>query len=445
MAGSSRRLELDSVLTLSRVRSFIRASSFRGAVALFSVLYIVGSLFEGGMVVLANLQGGYSWSILLGSPNGQWWNYPGLLLLAPWGVVTLPLFPTIAMLVVGVGVGLGMTVALLLTIRLLRPGTGRARTKAVGAVTGLTPTMLSLVTLGACCSTTAVATAGVGLVADASATSVSNLLLNNWYLGVFQIVIVWVSLLGQEMLLAVYGGLYGSPTAGGEAPSARPGPDGSLRWLAAGALRVGLLGGGLLWSLAMLSDWTTTDLGHAGAGMWVSWLVQHQLVALLAVGIALFPRPTLLGIERLLRSALGRTFALVLLAGGASLLLWLPPPLPAWGLESLPDRLLGLAGAGAAWGALPVGPGGLAVTAARWAVEYVLLGSVVVVAVGRPRRLLTLLEAGSGVPAGLPAEPSPGFLGATPGACPPRERSVPAPPSVEVPASVRRVTDGDGT
>ena len=122
------------------------------------------------MAGLAHFQGGYTITVFTSSGTGQgWWNYPYIYAVAPWGYLEIPFFTGISMLLVAVGVGLGMAVAVLLTLSLLRPtAAGAARSKAVGAATGLTPAMIGLVTLGACCSTTAAASAGVGLVAQAS-------------------------------------------------------------------------------------------------------------------------------------------------------------------------------------------------------------------------------------------------------------------------------------
>src|SRR5208282_5512115 len=158
------RFDPVALLTLWEIRTYIRRSSARGGVVFFALLYVLGSLFLGGMVVLGNIRGGYTISTVWGgAASGGSWNYPGLLIIAPWGVVSLPFFATCAMIVVGIGVGFGMTVAFLLGIGLLRTrGTGRGGTSTAGTVAGLTPAMLSLVTLGACCSTTAAATAGVG-------------------------------------------------------------------------------------------------------------------------------------------------------------------------------------------------------------------------------------------------------------------------------------------
>lgn len=375
------RFDALGFLSLAEVRRFIRTSPFRRAVGLFALLYVLGAAFSGGMVVFAHFSGGYTSEVILADPTSpQWWNYPGLLVVAPWGALNFPFLATVAMIAVGVGVGLGMTVALILTVRLVRPSTEeRVRSKAVGAVTGLTPAMISLVTLGACCTTTAVATAGIGLVADVSATSVSNLLLNNWYLSVFQVVIVWVSLLAQELLLSVYGGLFGRPGAPVSSSTSHP-P--IAAWLGASALRTALFLAGLLWTLEVAAEWTVHPAGSAGVGLWASWVLQHGVVGLWAVAFGLFPAGSLSLLRG--RGGLPAGVRALLLGSGLSLLLWFPPTIVAAGFHGLPNELLGAAPA--SWGAVSVS-GSAAVLAFRWGVEYLLLGAAAIAFAIRPRSL----------------------------------------------------------
>ena len=363
----SRRPPFDPLafLTLAEVRGFLRRGRFGGAVVLFTLAYILGALFASGMVAFGHFDGGYTVTPVWWNPySTQWWNYPGLLVIAPWGVITLPFFPTFAMLVVGVGVGFGMAVAALLTLRLLRPSPSEeARTKAVGALTGLTPAMISLVTLGACCSTTAAATAGVGLVAAASATSVANLLLNNWFLGVFQIAIVLVSLLAQELLLAVYGGLYGR----GE-PASAPRPPAFRPWIEVGALRAAALVGGILWSLSIAEAWTSNDPWSASAATWAGWLFERALPGLLAIGFALFPHGTVDAFDRLRRTRWGRRAGVAVAAAGVSLLAWYPASVLAAGWTGVGAELIV---------AVPFRSAlALLADVARWAVEYAVLAAV---------------------------------------------------------------------
>jgi hypothetical protein len=384
--ADARSFDPVGLLTLREVRAFIRDASAGGGVVFFGLLYVLGSLFLGGMIVLGDVRGGYTLTILWSGTAGSW-NYPGLLLVAPWGVVSLPFFATVSMVVVGVGVGLGMTVAFVLAIRLIRNRTvGSARTSATGAVAGLTPAMISLVTLGACCSTTAAATAGVGLVAQASGTSATNLLLNNWYLGVFQIVMVWVALLAQEMLLVVYAGLFGRSVglAGTETTVPRSLTD--RRFWAVGAVRVALLSAGIVWALTVLAEWTTVNPLSAGAGEWFQWIVQHWVVAGVAVGTALFPASVGAGLLRS-RRGVGWVLPILIAVGGLSLILWVPPPLPSLGVDGLLNQVFGAAGAPAGWGGIAPGAVSGPALFLRWAFEYGLLGGFATSAALVPARV----------------------------------------------------------
>ena len=223
------------------------------------------------------------------SSGTPWWDYPGLLAVNPFFVLSLPFLPTLFMLLTSAGVGLGMSVAVILSIGLLRQRkSSSARPATVGTVTSLTPAMIALVTLGACCSTTAAATTGIGITAQATGTGTGTLLLNNWYFGVFQLVILYVALLAQEQLLRVYGSLVPSSSAVGSRTAEQPPLD--RRFAAGATLRVLLLYG-VTWCLVMLADWLTVNPATACAGTWVGWILQHQLIGFAAIFAALVPVP----------------------------------------------------------------------------------------------------------------------------------------------------------
>jgi hypothetical protein len=317
------------------------------------------------------------WVILTsGTPS---WDYPGFLAVNPYFVLSLPLLPTVFMLFTSAGVGLGMSVAIILSINLLRrQRAASARPAAVGTAAGLTPAMIALVTLGACCSTTAAATAGIGLTAQATGTSTGTILLNNWYLGVFQLVILYVALLAQEQLLTVYGSLVASSTAANEQPPL------DRRFAAGAALRVVLLGAGVTWCLAMLADWLTVNPMTASPGTWVAWLVQHQLVGFAAILGALVPLSTYRAFVQLLSTRFGLVLRGLLIVAGFSLAVGVPPPIAAIGWHGFVNELLGAAGVSSAWGGVAPGlPLGTAL-AVRWAAQYLLLGSFAVALGARP-------------------------------------------------------------
>jgi hypothetical protein len=363
------------LLTLREIRRYVARSRAIAMSAFIAVVYTLVSMLEGGMLLLQHVNVGGRTTVTLIFASGigfQSWNYPGLLIVAPWGIVSLPFFGTISMALVAIGVGLGMSSAVMLGVALARGRSARAAAgpTSVGSLAGLTPAMVGLLALGACCSTTAAATAGVGVIAQLGGTTTTNLLVNSWYLGVFQIAVVWVALIAQEMLLRVYGGWF-DPTVFREGA---PLPRWDRRALLGGLVRSALLVGGVLWSLAVFVDWTTISPAAASAGQWADWVVLHFLVSALALAAALFPGEL---VRRLApaRRTWGVT-ATRILAGTAGVLLavGVPPPLSGTGMEGLVNEVLGAAGLPASWGAVaaPVAPG-LAL-AFRWGMQFLLLG-----------------------------------------------------------------------
>lgn len=404
MASESLPERYLSLLTLRGMRRYISRSHAVMMSVFIGLVYILIALSESGMLVLARLRGGYT-TLLVTSPGTG----PGVLIIAPWGVLALPLFGVFAMVLVAIGVALGMSVAVLLTVAVVRrrrpSATGPA---AVGSLAGLTPAMITLLALGACCSTTAAATAGVGVIAQISGTTEANLLQNNWYLSIFQIAVVWVALVAQEALLDVYGSLFGAPGAADAhaAPARAPRID---RRVVAGTLVRGLLlVAGVTWSLAMFADWTTIDPSRASFALWVDWILLHQFLSGLAVSLALFPGSfARLGV-RLEGSSVGWVGRAVAAAAGFALVVGAPPPLAGWGIEGLGNEILSLAGAPASWGAVaPVFAPGLSL-AFRWGVQYLLLGALALAFGLRPRAAIrpALWSLGSAVsPAGsIPAD-----------------------------------------
>jgi hypothetical protein len=245
--------------------------------------------------------------------------------------------------------------------------------------------MITLVTLGACCSTTAAATAGVGLVAQASGSSSSNLLLNNWFLGVFQVVVVYVALIAQELLLRMYGSLFASSDPGFSAnlPSPRPL---DRRALVAAVLRAAVLAAGVTWALSVLADWTIISPTNASGALWFNWVVEHWLVGGFAVFAALSPHVVLGWARSWLPTSRGTPLRAVLLLGAWTLGGWVPPPLSGMGVEGFCNEVLGALGAPTWLGAVaPTFVPGLAL-AFQWAFQYLLLALFVGAVAAFPRR-----------------------------------------------------------
>jgi hypothetical protein len=355
------------------------------------VTYALASMLTGQMLLLASNPGPH-YSIVLWSGNGaQPWNYPALLVSAGWGVLALPFFPTVAMLAVSAGVGLGMAVAVLLVVQLARERrTGQGRTATLGSISGLSPALLALLTLGACCSTTAAATAGIGVVAQASGTTVSQLLAANWYLGVFQIFVLWIALLAQEQLLTVSGAL--SRT---DPPEGKGEPNDSVargRLARAGLLRLVLLVGGVAAVVSVPAAWVRSPIGLASAATWFDWIFGHGVLGGCAIFAALFPAEFARAGARLRgRPASWRWLRGGLLVVGLGVVGYVPPPVAGWGFAGLGNQLLGVAGIPAAWGAVsPSLPPGIAL-GFDWAFQFLVVGAWALALALRPEATLSIL------------------------------------------------------
>jgi hypothetical protein len=387
------------LLTLREVRAYLRRSHAIAMTVFFGLVYALGSMLLGGMIVLAHLPPPYYSEIIWYAGPGQGaWNFPVFLLWAPWGTVTLPFFATWATVAVSIGVAIGMSVAVLLSVQLVRQRLRRTGAPtAVGSIAGLTPAMLALVTLGACCGTTAAATAGVGTFAQITGTSTNALLDNDWLLGAFQIVVVWLALLAQEMLLQVYGGVIGVRASDASAPrdEVRPAPIARGVVLAA-VLRFGLLVAGVTWALALLVGWAVTPAASASSVQWAAWLLEYGVVAVTAIVAAMFPRELAQWFAVTGRGGARAAFRGVLLIGGLTLAVGAPPPLAGRGLEGFGNELLGVLGAPAAWGAVsPVFAPGIALYL-RWGFQYLLLGGFSIAVALRPIRVTDALRRTAG-------------------------------------------------
>jgi hypothetical protein len=406
-----------SVATLSQTRAELRTWWGAGLVASIGVVFGFISLLVGQMLVLERIGGFYGVEVIWRSSGGAyWWNYPGVLVVEPWGLLALPFLPTIAMALVSYGVGLGMSVAILIAVRMVRLRRGAlGRPTALGSATGLTPAMIALVTLGACCSTTAAATAGIGVAAQTSGTTINTLLQNNWYLNVFQLVILWVALVAQEQLLIAYG-IFFDPDRSRTIAAHGP-PD---RFAAPkGITRVVLLVAGVTWSLTTIADWTQVSASAAGAGLWFHWIVQQQAPALLAIAVALAPAATAALVLRHAARPEGRLLRGLLFVSGVSLLTWWPPSFVRAGVVGWGNEFLGALGFSSAAGgvsAAPISGWGLVF---HWGLQLILLGAFSIAVALAPRRFLAAVSpaatAGAGLTlaAPLPPVPEPSAVPAT--------------------------------
>lgn len=400
-----------AILTLRETRRFVRERHGRMMSVFFGVVFALASMWVGEMLILTPLHvapfAGILWSP---GTNPQWWNYPGILVVQGWGVLDLPFLPTWTMIFVSIGVGLGISAAVLLAVELVRMRrSGSARSTAIGSAVGLTPAMIALVTLGACCSTGAAAAAGIGAVAQTTGSTTYTLVTNSWYLSLFQVAVMGIALIAQEQLLFVTRGLFSrNETGTGGAPAAVP-PPLDRRFVAGAILRVALLVGGITWSLAMFADWINVPPQSASAAIWFSWTVQYQLPALVAILAALFPSAIYRAWSTFTRSwALG--LRALLLVAGLSLITWVPPPISSWGIYGLGNEALGILGYSSGWGAVVPATTDPLTVALRWGFQYLLVGGFAVALALAPAIALRPLgwsmgRVGSVSAAPIPLEP----------------------------------------
>lgn len=339
-----------AILTAQATRA---AFARRWVVALFFLiagLYAFASMLLGGMLVFART-GATSTSVFVITAGIPWWNYPAVLVTFPGGSLALPFFPTISMILVSIGVGVGMSVAAVIASRLIalrRASAGRPL--AAGSIAGLTPAILALVTMGACCTTTAASAAGLGVVAQTTGTTVDTLLANDWYLGVFQLVVVGVALLAQEAILVAYGPLLGL-SAPDEERTSNVAPL-KARDFARYGVRAFLIGAAAFWSLWAFSAQFTAGAALTSAAAWAGFVVEHLVVSSLVISFALYPEAfrDLLDPRRIGKAALA--LRALFFAVGVWVLAWVPAGWAGPQTAGLVNVIFGIAGLSPAWGAV---------------------------------------------------------------------------------------------
>ena len=388
---------MGSIIALPEIRRWLRSARALPLVAAIAVAYALISMYVGGMLVVGHDGGPTELSVVMAnSATFDTWNYPAVVFQFSWGYINFPFFATIAMVLVATGVGIGMTIAVLLVrVLLVSRAYRRAAPASMSGLAGLTPAMLALVTLGACCSTAAAATAGVWAVAAVSGTAAVDLLLNNWYLGLFQIVVVWIALVAQEIILRVY-----RTSVGPSAPTTIPplgGASTTPRLTVGWILRALLLVGGTTWALSMLAQWATEYPVPVSPESWLLWSFCYLVPGLLAILSALTPTLVARALVGAASSEDPATFAElagsasrgllrgVMLLAGLALLFGTPAGLAARGLVGLGNEIAFFTGGPLFWGTIapPLGPAwGLAF---RWAIQYILLGTFSTLAALAPK------------------------------------------------------------
>ena len=351
-------------LALSRTRALIRSPLGRSLALSVAVVYAFVSMLLGLMLSFFNTEQN-SVTIYLLTRGNPWWNYPGVLVIAPGGVIALPFLSTVTMVLVSAGVGLGAAASLLLLVPRLRVGreVGAVRSMASTVAGGATPAIAGLATLGACCCTSCVGAAGIAVVAAASGTNVADVIRNNWYVALFELAIVGLSLMLLERSLSL-------------PPEACPLPPPKDRRFAVGtALRLALLVAGITWSLAMFVEWGDTPPLAAPSGTWYHWIFEHQLLAGLAITAGFLPQETAAVVGRSARRLRSLAWRTPLLIAGITWGIGVPASLVGWGIGGLGNELMGYLGAPAGWGAIPPDSALGAPLYFHWVLQHALLSA----------------------------------------------------------------------
>lgn len=380
---------LRDLIFLRRTRALVGGRQGLALVAGVGAIYALVALLVGGMLQFVPTGARGTSVQVLSYASTQWWNFPALLVVTPSAVLELPYFATLTMVVAAAGVGLGMGAGLVLAYRVFRrPGRAPAGAGAAGTVAGLTPALLALLTLGACCSTSAAAVAGVTAIAQSTGTSPNTLFVQTWFLNVFQLVILGVALLAQERLVTLYGALVGielrPAPAGAEATRSSTG---TLRVrLPVVALRVVLVAAGTLWALAGLIELTAPPGDGPTTALVAVVLLQHPLLGGIAIGAGLAPASLLALTRPRDLYGLPGVFRLLLILIGLSVAVGVPPPLVGWGASGLGNEILGARGVSPAGGGTPIPAGDPATLAIAYAVLFAGIGLFAVAVALDPRR-----------------------------------------------------------
>ncbi len=341
-------------------------------VILIAVAYAIISAFVGLLVEV--FPAGSSSSMQVGAlpQSTDWWN-PVLNVNSSGWVLSLPLLATVTLILVSLGVGLALGACLVLVGSLVRD---RGNAAAEGSGASIVPAVAGLATHGVCCCTACTATLSLGVVASVSGTDMYALLRNHWYLDAFQLVVVGISLVALERgLRSAINQCY--PTRRSNA----------RLWVGA-VFRMTLLVAGVTWSMAMLVEWSVVSPVSAPPAEWYHWILEHQLLALVAMVAALFPEDAIELMTRAWSSNTGGLFRGALFLAGFTWGVWVPPMLADLGLGGLLNEFFGLLGLPASWGAIPVDAGLGAPLVFHWVFQHLLLSGFAILLAIRPRLAL---------------------------------------------------------
>ena len=365
-------------LQLVQLRAAVRSPRYRRLWALVAVTYVLISmlisqmlLFYPGPSTITGVQ-----VMVFTSPEQVANPYllPGMIVLAPNVVLSIALWPTVVMVVLGIGIGLSVAaaVATLVAERQRRPDV---------AAGGVAPVVTGWALLGACCCTGCAAqVAAVGAVGVLVGSSPSDLLATSWPLGALQLVIVGMSLLYMERRLS------------GPAPACDVVRTPVRRQIVALVLRVALLIGSITWLFAFVIELSETPTADVTPALLYHWTFEHLILC--AVGILSAMAPELLWGWTLRLGRRSYVWRVPAVVAGVSWAVWVPPVIAAWGLGGTLNELFGFL-------ALPAGFGGVTPDADlgfplyfHWAFQHLVLGLWAVAAAVLPNRAFALVSPG---------------------------------------------------
>ncbi len=362
---------------LQSIRGLLRTRRARLLATLISVAYAITSAFVGLMIQVFPTGSSFSIQVVAVPRSPDRWDYPALIVTSSNWVLSLPLVPTARMILVSIGVGLAMGACLVLIGARLRERRDGAAAEGAGA--GMAPAVAGLATLGACCCTACTASLSIGVVASVSGADIHTLVRNNWYLDVFQLLVVGLSLLALER------GLRSADK------QCYPATHLNARLWVGAVVRMALLIAGITWLMAMLVEWSIASPLSASPAEWYHWILEHQLLALIAIFAALFPGDAIDMMTRAWCSKTGGFFRAALLLAGFTWGVWVPPTLADLGLGGFLNEFFGLLGLPASWGAIPIDAGMGAPLAFHWVFQHLFLAGFAILLAIRPRLALAPL------------------------------------------------------
>lgn len=345
-------------------------------VILIAVAYAILSVFVGSLIQVS--PAGSSLSMQSGGlpQSTDWWN-PVLIINSSDWVLTLPLLATVTLILVAIGVALALGACVVLVGSCVR-SRGHAAT-AGGAGASIAPAVVGLATHGVCCCAACTATLSIGVVASVSGTNMYSLLIHNWYLEIFQLVVVGISLAALERSLR------------SADRQCYPAAQSNARLWVGSVSRVALLVAGITWSMAMLVEWSVVSPVSASPAQWYHWILEHQLLALIAIFAALLPKDAIDLVARAWSSNTGGLFRGALFLAGFTWGVWVPPILTNLGLGGSLNEVFGLLGLPESWGAISTDAGLGAPLIFHWVFQHLLLSGFAMLLAVRPRLALAPL------------------------------------------------------